>query len=184
LKGSNQATNIPSKSYIPSNISRLKKDVLIFYLVSLEAKAMKATTLPTRRKIKGIVLLLALACLFFSCEKLEEKEVGQEVRSRVRDYIRPIPGEDEEIAADQIKLGEVLIAYSDCYDCHTRENRSKGPSFQDISKRYPIRQVYIDLLARKVISGGTGSWGYPIMNPHPTISMEDAQIMVTFILSL
>ncbi|HSI76123.1 MAG TPA: c-type cytochrome [Lunatimonas sp.] len=145
---------------------------------------MNKDTLQTEGKKIGIVLLLGFACLFLSCEKYEEKEVGQEGSSRVRDYIRPIPGEDEEIAEDQIKLGEVLIAYSDCYDCHTRENRAKGPSFQDISKRYPIRQVYIDLLARKVISGGTGSWGYPIMNPHPNVSMEDAQTMVTFILSL
>nr|MBI1229810.1 cytochrome C [Cytophagales bacterium] len=97
--------------------------------------------------------------------------------------MRPIAGEDEEVAEDQVKLGEVLIAYSDCYDCHTLESRAKGPSFLDISKRYPIRQVYIDLLARKVISGGTGSWGYPVMSPHPTVSFEDAQTMVTFILA-
>jgi cytochrome c len=138
--------------------------------------------LPTQKTIE-MVWLLALACLCLSCGKAEENDTGQEKRSRVQDYIRPIPGKDEEIGEDQIKLGEVLIAYSDCYDCHTRETRAKGPSFQDISKRYPIKQVYIDLLARKVISGGTGSWGYPIMNPHPHLSMEDAQTMVTFILS-
>lgn len=132
----------------------------------------------------GLVMSLGLAFLFGGCEERSEKDAMQEKRSRMLDYIRPISGEDEEIAEDQIKLGEVLIAYSDCYDCHTRENRAKGPSFQDVSKRYPVRQVYIDLLARKVISGGTGSWGYPIMNPHPTVSFEDAQTMVTFILSL
>lgn len=163
---------------------RIKKGCFNPLLVSLKAKVMNKSALPTQRKTIGIVWLLALACLCLSCEKAEENATGQEKRSRVQDYIRPIPGEDEEIAEDQIKLGEVLIAYSDCYDCHTRENRAKGPSFQDISKRYPIRQVYIDLLARKVISGGTGSWGYPIMNPHPNISFEDAQTMVTFILSL
>jgi cytochrome c len=162
----------------------LKKDILILYLVSLKAKVNNKSTLPTRKKTIGIVWLLALAYISFSCGKVEENAKDREKRSRVEDYIRPIPGEDEEIAEDQIKLGEVLIAYSDCYDCHTRENRAKGPSFQDISKRYPIRQVYIDLLARKIISGGTGSWGYPIMNPHPNLSMEDAQTMVTFILSL
>jgi cytochrome c len=145
---------------------------------------MNEKTLQTGRKLIEILLLVGLACLLYSCGKSEEKELGQEKHSRVRDYIRPIPGEDEEIEEDLIKLGEVLIAYSDCYDCHTRENRSKGPSFQDISKRYPMRQVYIDLLARKVISGGTGSWGYPVMSSHPRVSMEDAQAMVTFILSI
>lgn len=172
------------KTYITSYNLDLKKDVFILYFVYLKAIAMNRNAISKKRKTKGFTLLLGMACLLLSCEKSEEKEVGLEGSSKVRDYIRPIPGEDEEIEEDQVKLEEVLIAYSDCYDCHTRENRAKGPSFQDISRRYPIRQVYIDLLARKVISGGTGSWGYPIMNPHPNISMEDAQTMVTFILSL
>ncbi len=57
-------------------------------------------------------------------------------------------------------------------------------AFQDIAKRYPIKEVYVDLLARKVISGGTGSWGSPVMSPHPDLKAEDAKAMVSYILSL
>lgn len=83
-----------------------------------------------------------------------------------------------------IKKGEVLIAYSDCYHCHKEESKAKGPSFADIAKRYPMQQAYIELLARKIISGGSGSWGYPIMNTHPKIAVQDAETMVVYILSL
>jgi len=40
------------------------------------------------------------------------------------------------------------------------------------------------MLAYKVILGGRGSWGYPVMDPHPKLSFEDAKMMVTYILSL
>jgi len=40
------------------------------------------------------------------------------------------------------------------------------------------------MLAQKVIAGGNGAWGYPVMDPHPKLSMEDAKLMVTFVLSM
>ncbi|WP_229802477.1 c-type cytochrome [Echinicola pacifica] len=94
-----------------------------------------------------------------------------------------IPGEDEPLAPELIQRGEVLISYSDCYDCHRKESEGKGPSFSDIARRYPRNPVYIDLLARKVISGGFGTWGYPIMSAHPKLPKEDAQAMVAYVLS-
>ena len=78
----------------------------------------------------------------------------------------------------------MLISYGDCNSCHTDDRRAKGPAFQDIAMRYPRNQVYIDLLAQKVISGGKGSWGNPVMAPHPNLQESDAKAMVTYILSL
>jgi cytochrome c len=101
-----------------------------------------------------------------------------------KDYIKAIPGTDELLDLELVKRGEVLIAYADCYDCHKTDNRSKGPAFQDIAKRYPIQEVYMEHLARKIIHGSTGAWGYPVMDPHPNISMEEAKSMSSYILSL
>ncbi len=130
-----------------------------------------------------------IACFFFlmlgfSCS--QEKSAGQEAAiSDVKtDEFFVVPGEDEPIDPELIKKGKVLISYSDCDDCHREDTQAKGPSFTDIAKRYPNRQVYIDLLARKVISGGSGVWGYPVMGAHPKLSMDDAKAMVAFILSL
>ncbi|WP_209332063.1 c-type cytochrome [Lunatimonas salinarum] len=128
-------------------------------------------------------LILLFAFIGFGCGDSNGNEVEQ-AANIPKDYIRAIAGEDEEVPQELIQRGEVLIAYSDCFECHKRESRSKGPSFSDIAKRYPRRQVYIDLLARKIISGGTGSWGYPVMSPHPQIEFEDAQAMATYVLSI
>lgn len=100
------------------------------------------------------------------------------------DYIRAIPGDNDSIPGALVQKGEVLIAYSDCYTCHTRGKRSKGPAFEDIAKRYPVQQGYVDMLANRIIAGGSGAWGSPVMLPHPNLKFEDAKNMVYYILSL
>lgn len=125
-----------------------------------------------------------LLALSFSCSREKNTELEAAISETKMGEFYVVPGEDEAIDPDLIKKGKVLISYSDCDDCHREDTRAKGPSFTDIAKRYPIRQVYIDLLARKVISGGSGVWGYPVMAAHPNLPMEDAQAMVSFILSL
>lgn len=101
-----------------------------------------------------------------------------------RDYIRPIAGESDSIPVKKAQKGEVLIAYSDCYTCHKQDKKSIGPAFNDIARRYPVQEVYIGMLARKIISGGSGSWGRAVMAAHPDLPVEDAETMVSYILSL
>jgi len=129
---------------------------------------------------------LLIGCLFSAsfylpgCEHEREKNNAR----KESDYIKPIPGKNDSIPAAVAERGEVLISYSDCYTCHKEGERSVGPAFKDIAKRYPVNKVYIEMLAQKVIVGGSGSWGSPVMIPHPQLSFEDAKMMVTYILSL
>lgn len=120
-------------------------------------------------------------CSYFllSCNTPEK-----EVVHKKPDYIKKIEGKNETIPEKIVMLGEVKIAYSDCYSCHTKEKRAKGPAFSDIAKRYPVNKVFIEALAQRVITGGYGSWGRAVMTPHPQLSLEDAKTMVSFILSL
>jgi cytochrome c len=122
--------------------------------------------------------------LFLLCCKQPEKKVEPFKKTSAKDYIKPIAGKSEPIPPEESEKGQVLIAYSDCYTCHTIDKRSKGPAFKDIAKRYPANDGYINLLARKIIVGGSGAWGYPVMAPHPDISVENATLMVKYILSL
>jgi cytochrome c len=124
--------------------------------------------------------LLFNAILFAGCENKPAKEPP---RKKI-DYIKAIPGPSDKIDPEVAKKGEVLVSYSDCYTCHKVDERSAGPSFRDIAKRYPVKKIYIDMLAQKVIAGGNGAWGYPVMDPHPKLSMEDAKLMVTYVLSM
>ena len=129
--------------------------------------------------------LLLPGCLLFGMFYLFScsNEPKQETRKPV-DYIKRIPGKSERIPVETAQKGEVLIAYSDCYICHKQDQTSVGPAFKDIAKRYPANKVYIEALARKVIIGGSGNWGSAVMDPHSQLSLEDAKLMVSYILSL
>ena len=124
-------------------------------------------------------ILYSTRCLVGCDNKPEEKKTRKTI-----DYIKVIPGINESLPAEDAEKGKVLIAYSDCYTCHKEDERSVGPAFKDIAKRYPANQAYIGLLAQKVILGSSRSWGYPVMDPHPKLSVEDAKLMVTYIMSM
>ena len=126
------------------------------------------------------------ACFLAACERpsRKEKETIELLQTRKADYTRKVPGEDEQLSEEIIQKGEVLIAYSDCAICHREDEKARGPAYQDIADRYPANEIYIKMLASKVINGGSGTWGYAVMTPHPGLSAQDAEAMVTYILSL
>jgi cytochrome c len=109
---------------------------------------------------------------------------AKEPQRKKIDRIRAIPGKSDSIPLKVAQTGEVLIGYSDCWTCHKMEKPSAGPAFRDIAMRYPVQERYINMLAGKVMVGGSGAWGTSVMNPHPEVSFDDARVMVSFILSL
>lgn len=84
----------------------------------------------------------------------------------------------------QMKGGELLINKSDCIGCHHKINKLVGPSYTEIGKKYPNNEKNVNMLAEKVIKGGSGVWGKIPMSPHPKISNSDAKLMVKYILAL
>lgn len=129
---------------------------------------------------------LIFKCLLFTtihmlgCDYMHE----QKVTKKATNEITPIPGINDVIPIEITEKGQVLISYSDCYICHKTDQKSVGPSFEDIAKRYPANKDYIEMLARKIIMGGNGIWGSPIMDAHPKLPLEDAKMMVSYIMTL
>jgi cytochrome c len=80
--------------------------------------------------------------------------------------------------------GWQLMKDSDCKACHALNDKSVGPSYLQIAARYPNEKANVEKLASKIISGGSGSWGENVMSAHPQLSRQQAQEMVSFILSL
>jgi cytochrome c len=78
--------------------------------------------------------------------------------------------------------GEALMANSDCNTCHNAQTKVIGPAFVDVAKKY--KDSDIDMLAQKVIKGGSGNWGTVPMSPHPDLSEADAKEMVKYVLSV
>ena len=80
--------------------------------------------------------------------------------------------------------GRYFIEKSDCLTCHETDRATVGPSFVDISKKYPNEKTAVQYLARKVREGGSGAWGSVAMNEHPTLADNEIRVMIEYILSL
>ncbi|WP_345156742.1 PQQ-dependent sugar dehydrogenase [Pontibacter saemangeumensis] len=80
--------------------------------------------------------------------------------------------------------GQYLLSNLDCKACHSFEEASVGPSYTAIAARYAGKAGVADILAQKVIEGGSGNWGQRMMSSHPDLSVDDAREVVRYILSL
>ncbi|MHA7130030.1 c-type cytochrome [Algoriphagus namhaensis] len=147
---------------------------------------MRSKDLFSKTSHQLVLILLGIILSHSGCSNSQKQQdkTPVEASERYADYIRVVPGKNEILDEEVIKRGEVLISYSDCGPCHSLDKRGKGPALMDIAKRYPSNSTYINLLARKIIAGGFGSWGRPVMAPHPDLTQSDAEAMATYILSL
>jgi cytochrome c551/c552 len=87
-------------------------------------------------------------------------------------------------SGDVGNIGESLIASSDCASCHKKEDKSIGPSYLDIAKKYSNVDQATAYLAEKIRLGGSGNWGENAMAAHPNITLSEATLIVDWILSL
>ena len=81
-------------------------------------------------------------------------------------------------------IGKTLMNGSDCFSCHKEKEKSIGPSYLEVANRYASDEKAAELLADKIINGGSGSWGEIAMAAHPGLSHTEAKQMAEYILSL
>lgn len=81
-------------------------------------------------------------------------------------------------------IGKTLMNASDCISCHKEKEKSIGPSYFDIAEKYVSNQKAPEMLANKIINGGSGNWGEIAMAAHPDLSVTEAKQMADYILSL
>ncbi len=116
--------------------------------------------------MKKLFFTGAISLLAFSCSKKENSE------------IKPSSEGSAPIATSV--SGQSLIEASDCMSCHNTSERMIGPSYQEIAGKYSDKDI--EMLASKIIEGGSGVWGNVPMQPHPQVSKADAKKMVEYIL--
>jgi cytochrome c551/c552 len=95
------------------------------------------------------------------------------------DLIPPEP-EEEELEHP----GLTLIKNDDCAACHNPEVSTVGPSYVAMARVYDDDPATVEMLAHRIIDGGSGNWGQVPMTPHPDLSLDQAEQMVHYILSL
>jgi cytochrome c len=121
--------------------------------------------------MKKFLLTGAMGLLILSCSKKENTEV-------------PSMSSETSAVSEPAKTnlsGDQIIETLDCSGCHAVNERMIGPSYKEIAEKYSEKDI--ELLASKIIEGGSGVWGGVPMAPHPQVSKEDAKKMVEYILS-
>lgn len=120
--------------------------------------------------MKKLFLTGCIGLLMASCSKKENTAVQSPEQ----------PGQSEQTVSQL--SGEQQIQTLDCSGCHAVDERMIGPSYREIAGKYTEKDA--ELLASKIIEGGSGVWGSVPMPPHQQISREDAKKMVGYILTL
>jgi cytochrome c len=116
----------------------------------------------------------------------EEQQVDLSKMKVVLNYIPKVAGQEighQQITADY-NLGKILVDGSDCKACHQINDKSVGPSFMDVSRKYRDDVNAPGYLANKIITGGGGVWGEHAMSAHPQLTKEEATEMAKYVLSL
>jgi len=91
---------------------------------------------------------------------------------------------EDEVGTSKVASGLEMMNASDCATCHNQFQKTVGPSYQSIAEKYEPNEENIEMLASKIIDGGSGVWGEVPMSPHPNMSQDDAEAIVEYILSL
>jgi cytochrome c len=81
-------------------------------------------------------------------------------------------------------MGKNLMLSLDCKTCHKESEKSIGPSYVDIAKKYKNDANAVSYLVDKIIKGGGGVWGEVAMAAHPNLEQSDARQIVHWIQSL
>ncbi|MGL1886145.1 MAG: ThuA domain-containing protein [Reichenbachiella sp.] len=122
---------------------------------------------------------------------LEDQEIADEQVAVSIDFLKEgfdqIEVAQGHVAADEnlkYLAGKNLISESDCIACHKLSKASVGPMYLKIAKKYQDDPTAGDKLIKKVINGGSGSWGEVMMSAHPNLAVSDVAQMIEYILSL
>jgi cytochrome c551/c552 len=133
-----------------------------------------------------LLSILLIAFILGSCNdsslivENHHKDSIKKAQESIAIIEKPIVVKDPE---SSIYKGENLMRQSDCFSCHSVDEKIIGPSFTQISNRYDANKDKISYLINKVMNGGSGAWGQIPMQPHHQLNQGDVKEMVLYILS-
>ena len=88
------------------------------------------------------------------------------------------------LAAAAPALADLALATSkNCMSCHAVDRKILGPSFKEVAAKYKDNKGAADMLAAKIVKGGSGVWGAVPMPANPQVNEAEAKQLVQWILS-
>lgn len=88
------------------------------------------------------------------------------------------------VGAQLAQADQALAKAKHCMSCHAVDKKIVGPAFLAVADKYRKDPIAANRLAVKVIKGGSGVWGVNYMPENKQVSPEEAQKLVTWVLSL
>lgn len=82
--------------------------------------------------------------------------------------------------ADPVALAKA----KNCMACHAVANKIVGPSYKDVAVKYAGQKDAEDKLVKKVMKGGSGTWGSIPMPANTQVNEAEARTLVKWVLSL
>jgi cytochrome c len=88
------------------------------------------------------------------------------------------------LAATSPALADLALATSkNCMSCHAVDRKVLGPSFKDVAAKYKDNKGAVDMLATKIVKGGSGVWGAVPMPANNQVSEAEAKKLAAWVLS-
>ena len=132
--------------------------------------------------MKRLLTTLMAAAVVVACsKKVEETYVAPEPETNVMLEEPSGKGGEEAVAETPEAKGQKLVEGGDCMGCHKIDTKLVGPAFQDVAAKYT--EADAEKLAKKIIDGVAGNCGEVPMTPHAGLSVENAKLMVAYVLS-
>ncbi|MFO1279830.1 MAG: c-type cytochrome [Burkholderiaceae bacterium] len=87
-------------------------------------------------------------------------------------------------AASPALADEALAKAKNCLACHAVDKKLVGPSYKDVAAKYAKDKGSVDLLAAKIMKGGSGVWGPVPMPANPQVNEAEAKKLATWVLTV
>jgi cytochrome c len=82
-------------------------------------------------------------------------------------------------------LADLALATSkNCMSCHAVDKKVIGPAYKDVAAKYKDTKGAVDLLATKIMKGGSGVWGQVPMPANTQVSEAEAKKLAAWILTI
>ena len=78
---------------------------------------------------------------------------------------------------------QALASSKNCMACHALDKKLVGPAYKDVATKYAKDKGAVDLLAAKIMKGGSGVWGPVPMPANPQVSESEATELARWVLS-
>ena len=76
-----------------------------------------------------------------------------------------------------------LAQKKNCMACHAVDKKLVGPSYKDIAAKYAGNKTAADMLAQKIIKGGSGVWGPVPMPANAQVNEAEAKKLAAWVLA-